>query len=396
MSLGTWGRIRTYVAHRNARGKPDRYRALADYRDFDGRVRRVERSGRSMAVAENALRIALQERTNVGRITGGELTRAHRFSDAAALWLRKMEAAARSGRRSPGTVDTYRQHLNKHVLPALKDLRLGEMTVPLLDRFIERITNEVGPATAKACRSIVSGILRVAVRHGALAANPTREIEPIEYVARRQPRALTVAECAAWFRQLDADEDARDRDLPDLCRFLLATGVRIGEALAVIWGEVDREAGTVAITSTIIRVKGVGLVRKGTKSKAGDRTLLLPGWAAAMLDRRFLDDTHRLDEPVFPDFDGGWRDPSNTSRTLRETRGSEGFAWVTSHVFRKTAATILDEAGLSARAVADQLGHARPSMTQDVYMGRRMMNPRAAEALDGVFSSGTEGGENRG
>jgi integrase len=168
----------------------------------------------------------------------------------------------------------------------------------------------------------------------------------------------------------------------------LATGVRIGEALAVIWGEVDRAAGTVAITSTVIRVKGVGLVRKGTQSKAGDRTLLLPGWAVAMLDRRFLDKPHTLDEPVFPDFEGGWRDPGNTSRTLRETRGSEGFAWVTSHVFRKTAATILDEAGLSARAVADQLGRARPSMTQDVYMGRRMVNPRAAAALDRVFDPG--------
>ena len=43
-------------------------------------------------------------------------------------------------------------------------------------------------------------------------------------------------------------------------------------------------------------------------------------------------------------------------------------AWITSHTFRKTAATILDEAALSARLIADQLGHARPSMTQDVYL----------------------------
>lgn len=55
---------------------------------------------------------------------------------------------------------------------------------------------------------------------------------------------------------------------------------------------------------------------------------------------------------------------------------------VTSHVFRKTAATILDEAGLSARQVADQLGHARPSMTQDTYMGRKLVDRRAADALE--------------
>jgi integrase len=65
-----------------------------------------------------------------------------------------------------------------------------------------------------------------------------------------------------------------------------------------------------------------------------------------------------------------------------------GFAWVTSHVFRKTAATILDDAGLSARMVADQLGHARPSMTQDVYLGRRTVDRRTADALEGAL--GTE------
>jgi integrase len=39
---------------------------------------------------------------------------------------------------------------------------------------------------------------------------------------------------------------------------------------------------------------------------------------------------------------------------------------VTFHTFRKTVATLLDDAGLTARQVADILGHANPSMTQDV------------------------------
>ncbi|NIK61478.1 integrase [Kribbella shirazensis] len=49
-----------------------------------------------------------------------------------------------------------------------------------------------------------------------------------------------------------------------------------------------------------------------------------------------------------------------------------------SHSFRKTTGTILDDAGQSARQIADQLGHGRPSLTQDVYMGRRAKNPAAA------------------
>ena len=90
---------------------------------------------------------------------------------------------------------------------------------------------------------------------------------------------------------------------------------------------------------------------------------------------------------MFPDSEGGWRDPSNTSRDLRNARGSEDFAWVTSHVFRKTAATELDRAGLSARQIADQLGHAKVSMTQDRYRGRRALDQAAADALDQAHRS---------
>ncbi|MGW6277076.1 hypothetical protein [Kribbella sp. NPDC055071] len=42
----------------------------------------------------------------------------------------------------------------------------------------------------------------------------------------------------------------------------------------------------------------------------------------------------------------------------------------------------MDDAGQSARQIADQLGHARPSLTQDVYMARRAKNPEAAAALE--------------
>lgn len=39
----------------------------------------------------------------------------------------------------------------------------------------------------------------------------------------------------AWIEHLHADEDARRKDLPDLCEWMLGTGARIGEALAVSW-----------------------------------------------------------------------------------------------------------------------------------------------------------------
>lgn len=141
------------------------------------------------------------------------------------------------------------------------------------------------------------------------------------------------------------------------------------------------------IDHTIVRLTGVGLVRKSTKTAAGERTLLLPAATLAMLRRR-LADADDPAGPVFPDSAGGWRDPSNTRRMFRQVRAGEAFGWVTTHVFRKTAATILDEAGLSARVIADQLGHSRPSLTQDVYMARKLPGRAAVDAFDRAFPEG--------
>jgi integrase len=60
----------------------------------------------------------------------------------------------------------------------------------------------------------------------------------------------------------------------------------------------------------------------------------------------------RLDQPLFPDVLGGFSDPANVRRELREARGDDELSWITSHTFRKTAATILDEAAL--RPALDQ------------------------------------------
>jgi len=74
-----------------------------------------------------------------------------------------------------------------------------------------------------------------------------------------------------------------------------------------------------------------------------------------MLQRR-RDDMSTVDqpdcEPVFGAILGGWRDPSNTQADLRQAFDAAGYPWVTSHTFRKTVATLMDQAGLSSRATA--------------------------------------------
>jgi integrase len=77
------------------------------------------------------------------------------------------------------------------------------------------------------------------------------------------------------------------------------------------------------------------------------------------------------------------RDRSNTSKDLRDVLDRLGYKWVASHTFRKTVGHAgMDEAGCSAREIAEQLGQAKPSMTQDVHMGRNVVSAAAAKILD--------------
>nr|WP_243851578.1 tyrosine-type recombinase/integrase [Modestobacter marinus] len=78
----------------------------------------------------------------------------------------------------------------------------------------------------------------------------------------------------------------------------------------------------------------------------------------------------------------GFQPTTSTTAAGRPVRCAEGpWSWVTSRTFRKTVATRLDEAGFTPRQVADQLGHANPSMTLDVYFGRQVVSAEAARVL---------------
>ena len=230
----------------------------------------------------------------------------------------------------------------------------------------------------------------LAARHDALTQDPVRALGPVTGRAKTAPRALTVPQLRRSRAALSYDDQAIARDVPDLVASLMATGLRIGEACGLTWNAVDLQAETIEVRAAAVRVRGHGLVVKSTKTDAGAgagaRTLVLPRWCVAMLrdraERLDLPEASCSSRPVFPAPLGGWRDPSNTQADLRDAFVAAGFDWVTSHVFRKTVATLMDHAGLSSRAAADQLGHANTSMTTDVYFGRKIATTGAAAVLE--------------
>jgi integrase len=286
MAIGTYGKIRFT---RTSTG----WRAKARYRGHDGVIRDLSRSGKSKTHAEREVKVAIAQALQT--TSDGEFTARTRFREVSVPWLARQEQRAAAGERAVGTIDNYRSILNNRVLPALGELQLFEVTTGRLNKFLATVKEQTSAAHARTARAVVGGILRYAINSsGALTTNPIRDVDPIEGGPTQLVRALTREERRTWLAQLELDPKAVRHDLPDLTRFMLATGVRIGEALALYWEDVmlpDEDGtgprlGMARFEWTVVRVKGVGLVRTDPKTPASERTLPLTSWAVTMLRER--------------------------------------------------------------------------------------------------------------
>jgi len=398
---------------------PRKWEARCRYRDWTGRSIQVSRQGRSESGAQRALREAIKELRGP---TDEPLRPTDRVERAAELWLRKLEALVADGRRSATTLDLYRGQLRHVVLPALGQLRIAECTVGRLDVFFANLaatkTRYGTPMSAKYRQSVkivVRHVLQQAVKHGALPGNPVRDIDPIEDGGRkRQPRALTLEERRRLFAWLAACSDdtataraqeaARRHDLPDLLTLMVGTGLRIGEVLGLRWRDVDLEGvpmsgvdGTLtlqpilAVTGNIVRVRGKGLLRNAGKTEKALRIVPLPRFVTDMLAARRPAEADP-DWPVFATVGKRgrgvtWREPANVSGDILAMRRAMGVDWkLTSHTFRKTAATIWHDSGiLTDRQKADLTGHAKISTLTDIYVARGELHPEGAAVMDAAW-----------
>jgi len=123
---------------------------------------------------------------------GAGLTRNAKVLDLSTAWLLDVEASdlARS------TKARYAAIVRQFVNPGVGQLRLRELTVPAVDRFLRVIVEKHGASTAKGARSVMSGMVGMALRHGAMTTNPTRDVAPIS-VPKKIVRALTPGETGA-------------------------------------------------------------------------------------------------------------------------------------------------------------------------------------------------------
>lgn len=141
LPVGTYGEIWCLPL---ANGK---FRAIANYRDYDGVTRPVERTGKTEAKARDRLREALRDRGRVD--AAGEITPETKLSALAELWFADIAEEVSEGKKSPTTGRAYRDRLDNQVIPALGELRLREITVSRVDKLVKATKDNHGNAVAK-------------------------------------------------------------------------------------------------------------------------------------------------------------------------------------------------------------------------------------------------------
>ena len=198
---------------------------------------------------------------------------------------------------------------------------------------------------------------------------------------------------------------------------LLYCGLRPGEALALRWSDLDLDSDepTLQVNRALQLADGNETVFASPKTKRGRRTLALPASVTgALLASRKVSmektlkagESWREESLVFPSQAGTPLSRNNIWRAfLRISKAAELGRWVPSEAkrgpqlkwqygfrlydLRHTAATLQLAAGVDARTVSENLGHAKVAFTLDTYAHSLPATKRsAADKMEKLLGHG--------
>jgi hypothetical protein len=119
----------------------------------------IKRTGPSKGAAERALKEAARDRTHSS--PGAEITPDTPVKALAEKW------AASLDQQSPTTRASHRNRVHAQIIPGLGGLRVHNLTVGTVDRFLQSVARTERRRVAKMTRSVLSGMCGLAARHDA-------------------------------------------------------------------------------------------------------------------------------------------------------------------------------------------------------------------------------------
>jgi integrase len=238
----------------------------------------------------------------------------------------------------------------------------------------------------------------MAIFHEAINGNPASAVPSVP-VPRNKKKPVSVKDLDAVRAAIHEWASAEKRngpksvDLPDIVEMLIATGMRIGELLALRWSDIELtppperrdDDGWFPWLMVNGQITSKGKRVDFGKTDAAIRPIALPDWAAALLRRRKVAQPPNDLNAVFISRNGTWHYPTNIQGRLWHIRHLDEYADldalrdVSPHSFRRTVATEIDEV-YDAEAAMNQLGHTSKTVTERHYINRKLVVPDYREA----------------
>jgi len=307
-----------------------------------------------------------------------------------AWWLRYWLSTRT--RIRPTTLRSYTEHVERHLIPHLGRVRLGELTgrdvtamVTGLAASRNRYGRPLSPATLHRIRATLRAALNAAIREGLIAENPARHIE-LPTPRRPQAQVWTDRRVQAWRErgersavavwtagQLAAFLDFVAGDWLYAMWWLIALrGLRRGEAAGLRWVDVPLDQQTITIEQQRIAF-GRTVTVGPPKTAASRRTIALDRATVRILrehlrrqqaERAAAADWQHSGY-VFTTPDGAPLHPDHLTRRFRHLVRRSGLPPVRLHDLRHGAASL--SAGVDIKVVQETLGHSSSAITRDTY-----------------------------
>lgn len=270
------------------------------------------------------------------------------------------ERTTRKGLR-PTTVRNYRVYLG-HLDPILHT-PLSRLTALQLRALFQGLAH-LSPSHRRHIHQFLRAALRDAVRADLIPSNPMDAVDPPEGGPVRPAKAWSPEEVARFL------EVSRDHRLFPLFALMLATGLRIGEALALRWE--DWEGERLWVRHTLRRDGTLGPPKTanshGYLYLDADTQALLAEWQARLEEEKAQAGEHWEEYGlVFPSRRGTPLQYRNVMRTFHDLQAKAGVSPLNLHGLRHTYTSLALRAGLPPKVVAARLRHKDVKLTLQVY-----------------------------
>jgi integrase len=247
------------------------------------------------------------------------------------------------------------------------------------------LDDEVGDYTIIKVHTVLHSALQQATHIGMISRNPASYAQPPKEPATE----MAILNESQVSQLLVAVNGHRWEALYHLA---IVTGMRQMELLGLKWADLDWIRQMLKVERQLIRPDGNGVEFSSPKTRYGKRSVALGGKTVDVLrahnerqqgERLAAGDKWVENGLIFTNSLGGPIDPRNLLRNFKQLLRDAGLPAIRFHDLRHSAATLMLNAGIPVIVVKRRLGHARASITLDVY-GHLIpsMQSEAAELID--------------